>query len=432
MSEIAGLAKDMSTAAASFLDGLTTEQRKKVNMPFADETRRNWYYTPTPRPGLPLQEMNPKQQQSFRQLMALGLSEPGYNYAISVMSLEYLVDRDSGFPERTYGDLPGTRVRDPGNYCVAVYGTPGEEDGWSWRVGGHHLNLHYTLKPDFVSPTPAFFGAEPARVQMPGGILFRALAAEEDLARQLLATLNPDQSARAVLSMVPPTDIVQMNRPRIEDGAIYQIGGTGPGGQGLRDKLGLTPEMDELLRYSVAPKGLAAGAMDVSQRELLARLVNVYFEHLAEPIAAQYASLLDAERLNGASFAWAGSDRIRRAALLPHPGRAPPDRVRLHPERRQPHPQRLARSSGRLRRRHPGRPLRHKSRLAASYNRACGGRPPSSPWGAIHRAPTSVAEAFLPRSRTLDGRTYAEEERTKSRARVFLTQPRPLLRMERS
>jgi hypothetical protein len=308
MSEIAGFSKDMSTAAASFLDGLTAEQRKKANMPFSDETRRNWYYTPTPRPGLPLGEMNAKQQQSFRKLMALGLSETGYNYAISVMSLEYLVDYDSGFPARTYGDLPGTVVRDPANYCVIVYGTPGDEDGWSWRVGGHHLNLHYTLKPDFVSPTPAFFGAEPSRVAMPGGVTFRALAAEEDLARQLLAALSPEQRVRAVLNAVPPTDIVQMNRPRIEDGAIYQIGGQGPGGQGLRDKLGLTPAMDEILRYSATPKGLNAAAMDDAQREILAELVNVYFEHLAEPIQAQYAALLDAERLNGASFAWAGSD----------------------------------------------------------------------------------------------------------------------------
>src|SRR5439155_3716240 len=121
--------------------------------------------------------------------------------------------------------------------------------------------------------TPAFFGAEPARVAMPGGATLRTLAAEEDLARQLLETLNPDQRAQAVLSPIAPTDIVQMNRPRIEDGALYQIGGAGPGGQGLRDKLGLTPAHDELLRYSEKPKGLPSGVMDGSQRELLTRLV---------------------------------------------------------------------------------------------------------------------------------------------------------------
>jgi hypothetical protein len=99
-----------------------------------------------------------------------------------------------------------------------------------------------------------------------------------------------------------------MNRPRIEDGALYQIGGAGPGGQGLRDKLGLTPEHDELLRYSTTPKGLPAGAMDGSQRELLTRLVRTYFEHIAEPIGAQFTSLIDPAKLGETTFAWAGSD----------------------------------------------------------------------------------------------------------------------------
>ena len=35
--------------------------------------------------------------------MATGLSEPGYNYASLLMGLENVVDRWSGFPDRTYG-----------------------------------------------------------------------------------------------------------------------------------------------------------------------------------------------------------------------------------------------------------------------------------------------------------------------------------------
>lgn len=307
MADLSSLSREMARAAASFLDSLSTGQRDKVTLPFEDEqTRRLWYYTPTPRPGLPLGEMTAKQQQAVRRLMATGLSDAGYNYAATVMGLEWIVDQWSGFPDRTYGDLPGTVVRDPANYCVAVWGQPGDEDGWAWRIGGHHLNLHFTLARGSVSPTPAFFGAEPARVAMPGGVTLRALAAEEDLARQLLLKLDPAQRQRAVISPIAATDIVQTNRPRVEEGALYQIGGGGPGGQGLRDKLGLTPEHDEMLRYTAAPKGLRAAEMTDAQRELLARLAQVYFEHVAEPIAAQFTSLLDPERMAGTSFAWAG------------------------------------------------------------------------------------------------------------------------------
>lgn len=306
MSDLASVIKDMTSAAKSYLDGLSSEGREQTTQPFDDVERRKWYYTPTPRAGLPLLNMTPRQQQSVLALMATGLSEPGYNHAAIVMGEEFIVDHHSHFPDRTYGDLPGTRVRDPGNYCVAIYGTPGDENGWGWRIGGHHLSLTYTLKGDSISPTPAFFGAEPSRVLMAGGVEMRPLAAEEDLARAIVIGLDEGSRSRAVLSPIPPTDIVQMNRPRVEHGAIYQIGGQGPGGQGLRDKLGLTPEHDELLRYSTTPKGLPARDMAPAQRETLAKLVRVYFEHLAAPIGAQFASLLDPERLDGTTFSWAG------------------------------------------------------------------------------------------------------------------------------
>ena len=238
--------------------------------------------------------------------MATGLSEPGYNHASIVMGEEYIVDHHSHFPDRTYGDLPGTRVRDPGNYCVAIYGTPGDENGWGWRIGGHHLSLTYTLKGDSVSPTPAFFGAEPSRVKMAGGVEMRPLAAEEDLARTIVTGLDADSRARAILSPIPPTDITQMNRPRIEDGALYQIGGNGPGRARPARQAGPDAGARRAPALLDDPRGLPAREMDAAQRETLARLVRVYFEHLAEPIGAQFASLLDPERLDGTTFSWAG------------------------------------------------------------------------------------------------------------------------------
>ena len=182
MSDIATVIGAMTREATDFLDSLSAEQQQKAMVPFSDsEERRRWFYTPTPRAGLPILEMAPKQQQRVMRLLASGLSEPGYNHAAIVMGLERIVDYTSNFPDRTYGDLPNTNVRDPGNYCVAVFGTPGDPNGWSWRIGGHHLALHYTVRDGFVSPTPAFYGAEPARVVMPGGALLRALRPKKTL-----------------------------------------------------------------------------------------------------------------------------------------------------------------------------------------------------------------------------------------------------------
>ena len=318
MEKVAVLANGMAQAASNFLDALSSEQRSAGSLRFGDEEeRRRWFYTPTPRVGLRLGDLAPRQQQKVMQLMATGLSEPGYNYASLLMGLENVVDRWSGFPDRTYGDLPNTRVRDPANYFVAVFGTPGDESGWSWRIGGHHLSLHYTVRGGLVYPTPAFFGAEPAWSTLPGGVVLRPLAAEEDCARELLALLTPEQLTQAVLAPAPPTDIVQMNRPQIEDGALPRIGGPGPGGERLRTALGLTPELDEMVRYSLTPKGLPASAMDTVQRDALVRLVRVYLDHLPEEIVDGYTPLLEPGQPSRVGLRVGRSAGAAGAALLP-------------------------------------------------------------------------------------------------------------------
>src|SRR5207248_499248 len=81
---------------------------------------------------------------------------------------------------------------------------------------------------------------------------------------------------------------------------------TGPGGQGLREKLGLTPELDEKLRYSATPKGLPGRDMTEQQRQALVRVIGAYLDHLADGIAGQYAVWRDPGQLGDAAFAWAG------------------------------------------------------------------------------------------------------------------------------
>ena len=306
MSSISTLVSDMTEAATNLLDILSPEQRQAITLSFRDdEERRRWYYTPTPRAGVSLLHMNPIQQGRVMRLLSIGMSEAGFNHAALIMGLENIVAYHANFPERTYGDLPGTRVRDPLNYFVAFFDEPGS-DMWSWRIGGHHFSIHFTVHDGAISPTPAFYGAEPAKAPMPGGLWLRPLAAEEDLARQLLTSLKQDQLAKAVISPIAPTDIVQQNRPRIEDNALPPTGGTGPGGEARRKELGLTPEHDEMVRFSLQAKGLPATAMDASQQETLKRLVSTYFEHLAEPIVAQYTEQLTPGAIEAATFAWAG------------------------------------------------------------------------------------------------------------------------------
>jgi hypothetical protein len=48
----------ISQAAKNLLAALPTEQRRAMLFPFDDPERRVWHYTPGPRPGVPLAEMD--------------------------------------------------------------------------------------------------------------------------------------------------------------------------------------------------------------------------------------------------------------------------------------------------------------------------------------------------------------------------------------
>ena len=313
MEKVAVLADGMAQAASDFLNALSAEQRSVGSLRFGDEEeRRRWFYTPTPRVGLRLGDLAPRQQQKVMQLMATGLSERGYNYASLLMGLENVVDRSSNFPDRTYGDLPDTRLRDPANYFVAVFGTPGDESGWSWRIGGHHLSLHYTVRDGLVYPTPAFFGAEPARSMLPGGVVLRPLAAGRGLRpRAPCAPVARATGAGGHRAGAP-------NRHRADEQAS---------GRGRRDADHRWPRP----RRRAPPHGprpdagagrhgpLFAHAEGTArqrhgyaaQRDALVRLVRAYLDHLPDEIVDGYTALLEPDSLQALVFAWAGSPEPR-------------------------------------------------------------------------------------------------------------------------
>ena len=304
---IDSVATRMVDEARNLLAQLRPDQREKILLPLDDqEERERWYYTPTPRKGLPIFEMEALQRQHLRRLLASGLSEAGFNAVAAIMGIEAIVDCWTGFPDRNYGDLPNTRLRDPANYFVALYGNPGDE-GWGWRVGGHHVGVHFTVRGGVVSPTPAFLGVEPSYIAMPGDVFLRPLAAEEDLARELLASFDPAQLQRAVIAPVAPFDIVQANRPAIEEGALPWFDTFGiEATQRLRQNLGITDELDEMVRYTPDPKGIPYSTMKPPQQECLVRLIRTYFNRVDKGVADQFADRLESRALEGTAFAWAG------------------------------------------------------------------------------------------------------------------------------
>jgi Protein of unknown function (DUF3500) len=270
----------MAAAAADWLASLEPAQRAKAGYPFpAPGERTRWFYTPNEQGGLPLAEMGPVQQRLAHRLLASGLSQGGYAAAATIMGLENTLDAAEGWRRPYPGRARPNRGRDPLLYFVSVFGEPGARS-WGWRIGGHHLALNYTVVDGGrLSASPLFLGANPATARLVGPGTVRALAAEEDLARELLASLAPDLRRQAVLSPEAPGDLLQSNRPAVQ---------LGP------------------------PEGLAAAAMPPAQRELLRELVWQYLGRLPGPLAAAEAGRLAGDRLQEVHFAWAGGGEPRQ------------------------------------------------------------------------------------------------------------------------
>ena len=265
-------ARRMADAANRFLESLAGEQRAVATFPFAGDERYEWHYTPVPRNGLLLRDMTGPQRTAALALFDAGLSARGTDEAREIVALEAILremEEQEGRASRW--------DRDPELYYFSVFGEPGGAEPWAWRAGGHHIGLHFAVVDrELVAPTPLFFGSDPAEVLHGPDKGKRILAAEEDLARELLLSLDPSQKSVAVVDPVAPDDILTKNYRTADP--------------------------------SVPLSGLLYAAMSGEQRGRLVALIRRYVERAADELAANEWAKIERAGLDRISFAWAGPE----------------------------------------------------------------------------------------------------------------------------
>ena len=312
------LVQRMGEATENFLAALSTNQRAKTTLDFADEAERTtWHYTPTARRGLPFTEMDRAQQRAAQQLVMTGLSRDGYYVASTIMGLETTLDAKEGF-------TTGLWWRDSRLYHLSIFGTPDAQKPWGWRFEGHHISLHYTIiSGQIVSPTPCFFGSNPADTPLGGSNTLRPLAGIEDLARELMHTLDDHQMNHVLLTPTAPPDIVQLNRPYVLDNALpwrledvedtEAVVSQFATMERFAAEQGVTMTDLEAVRYSAAtPSGLATGDMNAAQREIMHALIGEYIHKMPDELAEIEMKKLAEIGLNEIRFAWAGGIERRQ------------------------------------------------------------------------------------------------------------------------
>jgi hypothetical protein len=165
--------------------------------------------------------------------------------------------------------------------------------------------------------TPCFLGADPAVSPLLGSAPLRPLAGAEDLARELVRSLDPGQGARAILLDRAPSDIVGGNRAQLAEGdqmmylsELWRRPFTEPE---LAERIARMDADGEAasgydsgdyqrLALTSAPKGLPARDLDGGQRDLLRALLGAYLGRVPEGLSPRY----DDAALDGLRFAWAG------------------------------------------------------------------------------------------------------------------------------
>lgn len=286
-------ASAMVTAANAFLESLTPEQRKLVVFPLESEERTRWNFIPDeafPRNGIQMKALTPAQRKLAHTLLQTGLSQRGYMTYNGIMELETVLKaveeaeraaRRGGAAAVTPG-APGRGGRggapqfnrDPLHHHLAVFGTPGADTIWGWRLEGHHVSLHFTVvRGRLVRAAPTFAGTNPAEVKDGRQKGLRILGEQEDAARAFLKSLAPDQQKAAIINATAPNDIVTGNKVKLDP---------------------------------MNPEGLQTKVLEPAQRLALINVVKTFAGLMNDEIASERMGRIYSAGVDNLWFAWAG------------------------------------------------------------------------------------------------------------------------------
>ncbi len=255
----------MVAAADQFLDTLTRFQHNRAVYAFDDEERLNWHFIPRERNGAVFRGMTDEQMDAAQALLRTFFSASGFAQAEAVRSLENVLAEI---------EVNGRFERDPELYYITVFGEPGLDTNWAVRYEGHHLAFNWTfVRGVGIASSPQFFGSNPAEVRSGSQIGTRVLAAEEDIARELLLSLSNEQRAEALIATDAPRDIIT----------------------------GASVEAERL-----EASGIRYADMDSAQKLTLMRLIEEVASVQPAPLFADRMAAIQDQGLEDVRFTWIG------------------------------------------------------------------------------------------------------------------------------
>jgi hypothetical protein len=271
----------MQGAATAFVNSLTPEQKSKAAMGFGDRRRTDWHFLPRERKGLAVRDMSEAQKR-----LALALVDTigpiGSKKVRAIMLLDDLLRTLEPEKIKLEGQKGEIYEVERGSeyYNFVVYGTPTAKGTWGWSAEGHHVSVNVTVVDGQIASTPLFLGSDPAEVKDGPQKGLRVLAAEEDLARELVLSFDDVQRRIAIVSPTTHGDIITFNQRKADPLYVPQVG--------------------------VWSVGLPVSRMTAAQKTLLRRLLDAHLSNMPEEVAAERAKRLYASDFDQIFFAWTG------------------------------------------------------------------------------------------------------------------------------
>jgi hypothetical protein len=254
-------------AAVVFLAALTPEQRGRSTFPVDDPEWRKWmnqhFYV---RQGVSFLEMSEAQREAAFGLMRAALSAKGLKLSRDIMRLNHTLGEMNQNDFEQYGEWL---------YHVTLMGEPSAKEPWGFQIDGHHLIVNYFVLGDQVVMAPAFWGSEPITAKTGKFAGTSILQVERDAGLKLLASLTPEQRAKAVLSTTKT--------------------GNDAVGEAFKDNV--------VVPYA----GVRGSELSPAQKKQLMALANEYVTNLRDDQAR--IQMADVEsHVDATHFAWKGGD----------------------------------------------------------------------------------------------------------------------------
>jgi hypothetical protein len=261
-------AQEILASANKFINSLSAEQKSVALFPFDTEERYNFQYVPRERKGLAIGDLGPAQRAAALVLIRSCLSENAAKKVENIMTLDIVL---KAIEHRADDD----HFRDPQKYYFSIFGLPGENTTWGWKLEGHHVAFNFSVQDKkLVAGTPAFLGANPAIVKEGPEKGKQVLKEETDIGFAMIGSLSAPNLKKAILSETAPSEIITTNSRKA------------------------------MIEH---PAGVSYADMSSTEKEQLLQLISLYVHRFTKLFAEEMLKDIQAAGMENLRFAWAGA-----------------------------------------------------------------------------------------------------------------------------